>query len=67
MKIYKIQVPLLGKQVLIYSENHKEMGQIPLSSDIKKIMGNELKKYFYGKIQKDGQIQFIKNAPDQNW
>lgn len=69
-EIFKLQVPLATNgeaQALIYNKNQTSRGLIPITEDVKKIMGDEFKKFIYGKRLETGVIEIHGVAPWQEW
>lgn len=67
-QIFKIQVSLTSPpMVFLYNKERTSQGMFPLNNEIKKAMGNDLKKYFYGNHKEDGEIEILSEAEWQEW
>lgn len=67
-EIFKLQVPLAGEQqALIYNKNQTSRGLIPITDEVKEVMGKEFKKFIFGKRREDGVIEIHGVAPWQEW
>jgi hypothetical protein len=69
--IVKVQMPIASNhdepEVMVYNEDRSVMQQFPLSDDLREIMGEELKKYFYAHTGMDGFLHLDGEAPAQEW
>ena len=70
--IFKIQRSIAtsessGEQVLIYDKYRQYEGQFPITPELTKLMGNNLKIYVEGKVQADGQLRIIRKTKDKEW
>lgn len=69
--IFKIQLPietsLLEPIALIHNEDNSCKGMIPVTQDIKDVMEDSKKKFFYAHILPDGMVELLGPAPDQEW
>ena len=57
----------IGDAALVYDENHSYYSQIPITQELQDIMGDELKKYVYGFVNKDKKLVIDQEAPEQYW
>lgn len=70
--IVKVQLSIVTneeyQQVLVYSENQENWYQGDAGKPILKMMGGELKKFFYAMVPYEkGQITLLDEAPWQDW
>jgi hypothetical protein len=55
------------RQVLAYNEDRSFMFEDDVSQDILNLMGDQLKAYFFAKINDDGAFEIMGFAPEQDW
>lgn len=68
--IVKIQCSLFPPNavtMLIYNESRTVFVQEPLSSEIKRLLGDDPKGYFHASVCANGQVIIEKRAPAQSW
>lgn len=67
-EIFKLQVPLSGDpQALVYNKTRSSRGLIPITDEVKEVMGDEFKKFIFGKRLESGVIEIHGVAPWQEW
>ncbi|MES2224160.1 MAG: hypothetical protein V4469_04485 [Patescibacteria group bacterium] len=72
-RIVKVQLSIFSdesskQQVLVYDKNRDNHFQGDVPKEVKRVMGKELKKYFYAKIPlTPGFIELLEEAPEQSW
>lgn len=68
-EIFKIQVPIAGDhgEALVYNKKQDSRGLIPITDEVKKVMGDEFKKFIFGKRLESGIIEIHGAAPWQDW
>ena len=64
--IVKCQLAFNDDSVLIYDENKKYMCEGTATEDIKEMMGEDMKKFFYAEII-DKTLKLLEEAPFQKW
>lgn len=68
--IIKVQASIMTshslQQVLIYNRDHKIFHQTEMNKNLRKLMGKELKKFFYARVI-NKQIVIDEEAPWQPW
>ena len=68
--IFKVQISLTSSDkkmhMLVYDKIKNYMYQAPVTPDVKQVMGNRIKAYFYGTIV-NSKIQLGEEAPAQDW
>lgn len=72
MEIFKVQVSLIGssptKMVLAYNKDRSLQTEVPLTEDIKEMMGDFAKKFYYGTVVDDNIVlEGDEEAPWQDW
>lgn len=67
-QIFKLQMPLAGApMVLIYNKDRSAQGMIPLTDELKELMGDSIKDFFYCIHREDGPIEIFEKAEWQEW
>ncbi len=71
-EIFKVQRPMsqssgLEELALVYNKSRSQYGQLPMTQELKDLMGKDYKIYVTGKIAKDGTLQIKEKAPSQRW
>lgn len=70
LEVFKVQVPLTTNdpqpKALIYNKDRSYEGLIPVTDEIRKMMDNEPKRFFWGHVEGDA-LTIDANAPWQNW
>lgn len=71
-EIVKVQISLASSDgvqtVLVYTKDMADWYEGVAGAGVKKLMGRELKKYFYAWVPyESGQIEFLDEAPEQDW
>lgn len=68
--IIKIQLPLSSNtdepEALVYDEKHEIDTFMPISKELLKRMGGNIKKFFYAHLE-DEEVIIDKDAPWQEW
>jgi len=73
--IMKVQMPIATNcediEVLIYNETRKFHKMVPVTDELKRLMGSSYKKYFQVKIsnpkKENADITFIKEVDNPGW
>lgn len=70
--IVKVQVPIMSTDpsmpAMIYNKDRKVMVQMPMSPEIRKMMGNDLKRYFRAKVNEQTKaLEFFERVSPQDW
>jgi len=67
-EIFKVQLPIAGEALaLVYNKKGTTNGQIPITKDLRKLMGDEYKKFVFGKRHDSGVLEIFSEAPWQEW
>lgn len=70
IQIFKVQLSITTghkkRQVLVYNEDRSVMGQFDDDGATDKILDGAIKGYIYA-IVRDGELDFIGLAPEQEW
>lgn len=67
VKIQRSLFPTDGATMLIYNETRTVFVQEPLSCEVKKLLGDDLKGYFRASVCPGGQLKIGTRAPAQSW
>lgn len=70
--IVKVQLPLISSEkdpeAMIYDRNRAHVGQIPITAELTKAMGKDVKAFFRATYNnKTGIINLYERVPDKNW
>jgi hypothetical protein len=67
--IVKLQLPLGGEPdfALIYDKKREYLGLVPVTPDVRRAMGDSVKKFFYAHPAKGGKLMIDMDAPWQEW
>lgn len=69
-EIFKIQLPLEGTMepmALIYNSDRSREFYLPLTKQLTDMMKGRPKTFFFAKDDGLGQVEFLEEAPWQNW
>lgn len=69
--IYKLQLPIVSsgpnQPLLAYTEGRRNMKEIRLTPDLKKLFGARLKIYVEANVTADGGLDVVKPVSDRRW
>lgn len=71
MQIFKVQLPLFSSDenalALVYNEDQSIVSHSPVTVDLMRAVGPEMKKFFHGFVREDGSLEFVDEAEWQDW
>ena len=67
VKIQRSIFPPGANTMLIYDKRRSVEGQLPLSDEVKALLGGDLKGYFKVKMDSTGLLHIQKRVADQEW
>lgn len=68
-KIVKVQLPVIPKDApaLAYTEDRRNVTEIPVTDELREKMGDDVKRYFWATFDRNGVMFLGEVAPWQDW